>query len=84
MNVEKVFRPFERELKAYWPLHFRQIRELNQWPYEEEGRLCLEFRANTLGARLFSDWGFQGYLREYSERNGEEVVVKVVPAAGRA
>jgi len=75
-HIEKVFRPLESELRAYYPVEFSLLRGLKGF-YEEGGRLCLEAPRNSAAAVCFASDPFQAYLKDYSERNGDEVFVKV-------
>jgi hypothetical protein len=75
-HIEKVFRPLESELRAYYPLDFSLLRGLKGF-YEEGGRLCLEAPKNSAAAIRFASEDFQVYLKDFSERNGDEVFLKV-------
>jgi hypothetical protein len=75
-QVEKVFRPLESELRAYYPLEFSLLRGLKGF-YEEGGRLCLEAPKNSAAAVCFDSEPFQAYLEDFSQRNGAEVFLKV-------
>jgi hypothetical protein len=74
--VEKVFRPLESELRAYLPFYFSLLSGLNGF-YEEDGRLCLEAPRNSPAAHYFASDRFQAYLKDFSQRNGDEVFLKV-------
>jgi hypothetical protein len=75
-HIEKVFRPLEGELRRYYPLEYSLLRGLKGF-YEEGGRLCLEAPRNSLAAHYFASEPFQAYLKDYSERIGDEVFLKV-------
>jgi hypothetical protein len=75
-HPERVFRPLESELRASAPFYFSLLRGLTGY-YEENGRLCLEVPANTVAARYFTCKNFRAYLKDFSQRNGDEVFVKV-------
>jgi hypothetical protein len=77
-HIEKVFRPLESELRAHRPEYFSLLKHLNRYPYEEDGKLCLEVSASTLVALFLNTEGFRAYLRDFSGRNGDEVFLKVV------
>ena len=75
-HIEKVFRPLEGELRTHLPFYFSLLSGLNGF-YEEGGRLCLEAPRNSLAAHYFASDRFQAYLKDFSQRNGDEVFLKV-------
>ena len=75
-HPEKVFRPLETELRASAPFHFSLLRSLSGY-YEEDGKLCLELPAKSLACHYLDTESFRAYLRDFSQRNGDEVFLKV-------
>ena len=73
MHPAKVFQALKRQFRAR---NEESVLRYVTW-YEENGKLCLEVRRNTFAAHLLNTECFRNYLKDFSQRTGNEVFLKV-------